>query len=235
MKRITKDKNGGKTMKKLVAIIILLVFILVGIIVYKKMAIATQEIKIGEIEQIENYLNQIYMWKEITNEALPSFEDINQADEIWVWEAVKKNLEEYELTSEMIETKAKEIFGEKFTKKFPQEGTLYLVPDEENQFYYATGTDLDQQEDLFLLNKIEKTKTGYEVEIVEYLEDYSQIEEQELIIIRDIEGEEVGRVSQKEEEKTKQLAKDNSDKLSKKRIILQEEKGRLVVEKVEKE
>ena len=184
MKRITKDKNGGKTMKKLIAIIILLVIILVGIAVYKKVAIATQEIKIEEIERIENYLNQIYMWKEITNEALPSFETINQADEIWVWEVVKKNLEEYELTSERIEEKAKEIFGGKFIKKFPQEGTLYIVPDEENQFYYAIGTDLDQQEDLFLLNKIEKTKTGYEVEIVEYLEDYSQIEEQELIIIR---------------------------------------------------
>ncbi len=235
MKRITKDKNGGKTMKKLIAIIILLVIILVGIAVYKKVAIATQEIKIEEIERIENYLNQIYMWKEITNEALPSFETINQADEIWVWEVVKKNLEEYELTSERIEEKAKEIFGGKFIKKFPQEGTLYIVPDEENQFYYAIGTDLDQQEDLFLLNKIEKTKTGYEVEIVEYLEDYSQIEEQELIIIRNIEGEEVGRVSSQEEEKTKQLAKDNRDKLSKKRIILQEEKGRLVVEKVEKE
>ena len=120
MKRITKDKNGGKTMKKLIAIIILLVIILVGIAVYKKVAIATQEIKIEEIERIENYLNQIYMWKEITNEALPSFETINQADEIWVWEVVKKNLEEYELTSERIEEKAKEIIGGKFIKKFPQ-------------------------------------------------------------------------------------------------------------------
>ena len=42
-------------------------------------------------------------------------------------------------------------------------------------------------------------------------------------------------VSSLEEEKTKQLDKYNRDKLSKKRIILQEEKGRLVVEKVEKE
>lgn len=222
-------------MKKLIAIIIVLIIILVGIVAYKKVAIATQEIKIEEVEKIESYLGQIYMWQEITKEALPAFEDINQADETWLWEVVKKNVEEYELTSEKIETKAKEIFGEKFTKKFPKEGTMYLVPDEENQIYYATGTGLDQEEDLFLLNKIEKTKTGYEVEIVEYLEDYSQIEEQGLIIVRDIEGKEIGRVSSSEEEKTKQLAKDNSDKLSKKRVILQEDKGKLVVEKVEKE
>lgn len=222
-------------MKKLIAIIIVLVIILVGIVAYKKVAIATQEIKIEEVEKIESYLGQIYMWQEITKEALPAFEDINQADETWLWEVVKKNVEEYELTSEKIETKAKEIFGEKFTKKFPKEGTTYLVPDEENQIYYATGTGLDQEEDLFLLNKIEKTKTGYEVEIVEYLEDYSQIEEQGLIIVRDIEGKEIGRVSSSEEEKTKQLAKDNSEQLSKKRVILQEEKGKLVVEKVEKE
>ena len=72
-------------------------------------------------------------------------------------------------------------------------------------------------------------------EIVEYLEDYSQIDEQGIIVIRNIEGKEIGRVDYQEEEKTKQLAKDNSDKLSKKRITLQEEKGKLVVEKVEKE
>lgn len=222
-------------MKKLIAIIIVLVIILVGFIAYKKFTISSQEIKIEEVEKIESYLQQIYMWQEITNEALPAFEDINQADEMWLWEVVKKNLEEYELTSEMIETKAKEIFGEKFAKKFPKEGTMYLVPDEENQVYYATGTGLDEEEDLFLLNKIEKTKTGYEVEIVEYLEDYSQIDEQGIIVIRNIEGKEIGRVDYQEEEKTKQLAKDNSDKLSKKRITLQEEKGKLVVEKVEKE
>ena len=99
-------------MKKLIAIIIVLVIILVGFIAYKKFAISSQEIKIEEVEKIESYLQQIYMWQEITNEALPAFEDINQADEMWLWEVVKKNLEEYELTSEMIE-KSKRDFWRK--------------------------------------------------------------------------------------------------------------------------
>ena len=30
------------------------------------------------------------MWKEITKEALPTFENINNANELWVWEVIKK-------------------------------------------------------------------------------------------------------------------------------------------------
>ena len=36
------------------------------------------------------------MWKEVTEEALPTFKEINQAPEKWIWEAVKKNIEKYE-------------------------------------------------------------------------------------------------------------------------------------------
>lgn len=223
-------------MKKLIAIIIVLVIIFVGIVVYQNIAIHSKEIKIEEIERIESYIQQIYMWKEITNEALPFFEDINQADEIWIWEVVKKNLEEYELTSEMLEAKAKEIFGEKFNKEFPKEGTTYLLLDEEKQLYYATGTELDQQEDMFLLNKIEKTKTGYIVEIIEYLEDYSQVgTEQDSIIIRNIEEKEIERVNSKEEEKIKELVKINKNQLSKKKLVLKVENEKLKVEKVYRE
>lgn len=222
-------------MKKLIAIIIILLVVLIGIFAYQKMAIHTNEIKIEEIEKIETYISQIYMWKEITKEALPYFENINQADELWIWEVVKRNLEEYEITKETIEKKAKEIFGEKFNKPFPEQGTESLIADEQRGIYYATGTDLDEQEDMFLLNKIEKTKTGYEVEIIEYLEDYSLEEtEQDIIVVRNIEEKEIGRTSSKEEEKIKELVKENSNQLSKKKIILKAENEKLEIEKVER-
>ena len=38
--------------------------------------------------------------------------------------------------------------------------------------YVTTGIGLDTQDDLFYIKQINKTKDGYEVEIVEYLEDY---------------------------------------------------------------
>ena len=207
---------------------------------YKNLAIkANNNISIQEIERIETYITKIYMWKEITGEALPYFEDINQANEVWIWEAVKKNLEEYELTYEQIEEEANELFGPDLTKKFPKEGSEYLKYDEQTDKYHAVGRGLDEEEDSFLLNKIEKTKDGYEVEIVEYLEDYSNLlygEEQEStesksdensqnktndeIIIRNFNEEEIGRIKSSEEESAKEIVKSNIDKFTKKKLII---------------
>ncbi len=219
-------------MKKLIAIIIILILIFVGMIVYKNVTISSNNnISVEEINQIETYLVKIYMWKEITNEALPCFDDINQADETWLWEAIKKNLEDYEFSYEQINSKKQELFGEKLTKEFPKEGTDYLTYNEETDKYYATSVGLDQQEDEFLLNNIEKTDTGYEVEIVEYLEDYSQTEN-DTITIRNISEEEIGKVSSLEEESVKELIKSNLDKFTKKKVKLRKENEQLYIESV---
>lgn len=50
--------------------------------------------------------------------------------------------------------------------------------DEQNNLYYAEEISLDQQEDSFYINKIQKQENGYEVEIIEYIEDYTQELEQ---------------------------------------------------------
>ena len=176
-------------MKKLIVIMVILAIIFVGMIVYKNIAIKSNHVSIQEIEKIENYINQIYMWKEVTGEAMPTFEDINQANERWIWEAVKKNIEEDKPSYEQIQEKAKELFGQAFTKEFPKEGTDYLTYNEQTNQYEAIAVELDQQGDLFLLNTIKKTKTGYEVELVEYLEDYSPMlkeEAEDFIVIRNL-------------------------------------------------
>lgn len=222
-------------MKKLIVIIIILAIIFIGMIVYKNVAINTSNnISIQEISQIETYITKIYMWKEITKQALPNFEDINQAEDIWLWEAVKKNLEDYEFSYEQIQEKAKELFGEKLIKEFPKEGTEYIIYDEKSDKYYAIGMGLDQLEDSFLLNEIQKTQDGYEVEIVEYLEDYSQSlnEEEDFIVIRNIKEEEIGRVNSTGEEQVKEIVKNNLDKLSRKKIVLKLENEKLYVERV---
>ncbi len=219
-------------MKKMFIIIAILATIFVGMIIYKKTAVGAKDnINIQEIEKIEEYISKIYMWQEVTNEALPVFEDINQAPEIWVWEVINQNLENYEITYEEIEQTAKNIFGQEFTKTFPKDGSETIKYNEETQMYYTTGMGLDEDSDTFLLNDIKKTKEGYEVEIVEYLENYS---EEQSVIIKNLDNEEIGRVGINDSEtKMQEIVKANIDRFSKKKIYLKSEKDTLIVQKVE--
>lgn len=232
-------------MRKMIVTIIILLIIFVGMIIYRNMAISSSnQVSVQEIEQIETYITKIYMWREVTSEALPTFENINEASEMWTWEAVKKNLEDYELSYDQIQEKAKELFGTDFTKEFPREGTENFTYDAETDKYYATGMGLDQEEDCFLLNQINKTDTGYEVEIVEYLEDYSQenIENTEntsmenfQIIIRNLNDEEIGKVEENQESSSQDIVKNNLDKFTKKIVTLKKEGDNIYVQKVSNE
>ena len=220
-------------MKKMIVTIIILLIIFVGMIIYRNMAISSSnQVSVQEIEQIETYITKIYMWREVTSEALPTFENINEANEMWTWEAVKKNLEDYELSYDQIQEKAKELFGTDFTKEFPKEGTENFTYDEPTGKYYATGMGLDQEEDCFLLNQINPTDTGYEVEIVEYLEDYSQ---ESQIIIKNLKDEEIGKVEENQESSSQDIVKNNLDKFTKKIVTLKKEGDNIYVQRVSNE
>lgn len=220
-------------MKKMIITIIALAMIFLGMIIYKNTAVGSKDnINVQEIENIENYISKIYMWKEITNEALPVFEDVNFADDLWVWEVVKKNLEKYEVTDEEIQTIATEIFGKEFNKQFPKEGNQSFEYDEISEKYLATETILDEKEDTFLLNNIKKTKEGYSIEIVEYLEDYSN---ENKVVVRNLQEEEIGQVGINDSEtKIQEIVKNNIDRFNKKMIYLKSENDSLIVQKIEK-
>ena len=215
-------------MKKLVVIILILLIIFIGMYVYRQNKIhvnRNSETTIDEVNKIETYLQKIYMWKEITGEALPTFDNINNAPEVWLWEVVKKNLEEYELSYEQIQEKAKELFGEELQKDFPKEGYQYMEYNEDTDTYYAIGSGLDNQEDVFLLQDIQKQEDGYIVEIIEYLEDYSEgyetTETEYNIQIKNIKDEKIGTVKSTESETNiQQFVKENVDKLTKKEVHL---------------
>lgn len=219
-------------MKKMFIIIAILATIFVGMIIYKKTAVGTKDnINIQEIEKIEEYISKIYMWKEVTNEALPTFEDINQAPDIWLWEVINQNLENYEITYDEIEQALREIFGQEFTKAFPKEGSETIIYNEETKMYYTTGMGLDEDSDTFLLSDIKKTKEGYIVEIVEYLENYS---EEQSVIIKNLDNEEIGRVGINDSEtKMQEIVKNNIDRFTKKKIYLRNKEEKLTVQKVE--
>ena len=226
-------------MKKLLAIICVLLVIFIGMFIYKT-NINKENVTASEVQNIEDYISKIYMWKEITEEALPKFDNINNAPDLWVWEVVKKDLEDYELSYDEIQEKAKEIFGENFNKQFPKEGSEYIKYDENLEKYVTTGIGLDTQDDLFYIKQINKTKDGYEVEIVEYLEDYENSmgieDENEVydIYIKNLNQETVATIKSNESEtRTIEVVKGNIDKFTTKTVkLVKNSEGKVFVESV---
>ncbi len=226
-------------MKKLLAIICILLIIFVGMYIYKS-NIKQNDVSVSEVQNIEEYISEIYMWREVTDEALPKFKNINDAPDIWTWEVVKKNLENYELTYEEIQEKAIEIFGDNFKKQFPKEGYEYIYYDEDYGKYITAGVGLDTQDDCFLIKEINKKDNKYEVEIVEYLEDYenSMLVEEESqiydIYITNLNQETIATIKSDESEtKAIEVVKDNIDKFTTKKVTLVENSGKMYVESVE--
>lgn len=226
-------------MKKLVAIICILLVIFVGMYVNRSKS-NQNLITATEVEKVEEYISKIYMWKEITGDALPKFDNINDAPDVWTWEVVKKNLENYDLTKDEIQNKATELFGNQFKKQFPQEGTEYMQYDEKLGKYISTGIELDTLDDCFYIKNIRKTKDGYEVEIAEYLEDYVNSlgveDENEIyeIYIKNLNEETIANVKNTEgETKTIDVVKENLDKFTTKTVNLKKNSnGNIYVESV---
>ena len=226
-------------MKKLLAIICVLLVIFVGMYLYKT-NINQRNVTVSEVQNIEEYISKIYMWKEVTTEALPKFDNINDAPDLWIWEVVKKNLEEYELNYDQIQDKAIGIFGNKFTKQFPKEGSEYIYYDENYGKYLTTGIGLDTQDDRFYIKKINKTKNSYEVEIVEYLEDYENAigieDENEVydIYIRNLNQEIVATIKSNESEtRAIESVKENIEKFTTKTVkLVKGSEGKIFVESV---
>lgn len=222
-------------MRKMIIIIIILAIIFVGMLINNNIASDNQNnITINEVNQIEEYIKKIYMWKEVTNEALPKFDNINLANELWIWEVVKKNLEDFELEYNQIQDEAINIFGTELELKFPKEGNLSFEFNERINKYQATQTNLDNQDDTFLLNNISKIENGYEVEIIEYIRDYSEVEQNEnIILIKNLSNEEIGRVMQNSsEQEIQEIVKRNKEKFSIKKLELEKNNNKIYVKRI---
>lgn len=227
-------------MKKLVAIICVLLVIFIGMYINKTKS-SQKIVTASEVEKVEEYISKIYMWKEVTEEALPEFNNINEAPDLWTWEVVKKNLEDYELTYEEIQQKATELFGKQFTKQFPKEGTEYIQYDEQTDKYITSGIGLDSLDDCFLIKNINKNKNEYDVEIVEYLEDYSNSvgveDEDEVydIYIKNLNQDTIATIKNNEgETKAIETVKENIDKFTTKTIkLMKDTDGNIYVKQVE--
>lgn len=226
-------------MKKLLIIICVLLIVFVGMFIYKN-NVKQNTVTVSEVEQIGEYVSKIYMWQEITEEALPKFDNINNAPDLWIWEVVKKNLENYELSYEEIQEKAIQIFGDGLKKQFPKEGTEYIQYNKDINRYTTTGIGLDTLDDVFFIKNISKSKNKYEVEVVEYLEDYKDAMETEEengvynIYIKNLNEDIIATIKSSEEEtRAIEVVKQNIDKFSSKKIILKKiSSGNIYVESV---
>lgn len=222
-------------MKKMIITIIILLIIFIGMLINRNIA-QSNEIKIDEIDKIENYIEKIYGWSEVTKEALPEFDNINNADETWIWGIVRKNIETEELIYEQIDEKAKELFGQELNKSFPKEGNVFLKYDNELQGYSLAEITLDAIDDEFFINKIEKNKNGYTAEIIEYLVDYTDSDNGN-IYLKNLKGETIEKISNEDtKQEITQKVKNNIDKFTKKKVNLKKENDvKVIIEKVEKE
>ncbi len=226
-------------MKKLLAIICILLVIFIGMYINKKKSTQNM-VTATEVENVQEYISKIYMWKEVTEEALPKFDNINDAPDVWTWEVVKKNLDNYEATYEEIEQKAIQLFGKQFTKQFPEEGTEYIQYNDELGKYLTSGIGLDALDDCFLIKNIKKTKSGYEVEIVEYLEDYENSfgveDESEIyeIYIKNLNQDTIATMKNNEaENKSVEIVKENLEKFTTKTVnLVKDSDGNIYVQSV---
>ena len=226
-------------MKKVLAIICILLVIFIGMYINKNKSTQNM-VTATEVENVQEYISKIYMWKEVTEEALPKFDNINDAPDVWTWEVVKKNLDNYEATYEEIEQKAIQLFGKQFTKQFPEEGTEYIQYNDELGKYLTSGIGLDALDDCFLIKNIKKTKSGYEVEIVEYLEDYENSfgveDESEIyeIYIKNLNQDTIATMKNNEaENKSVEIVKENLDKFTTKTVnLVKDSDGNIYVQSV---
>lgn len=226
-------------MKKLLVIICILLVIFIGMYVYKK-NINQNNVTASDVQKVQDYISKIYMWQEVTEEALPKFDNINDVPDLWTWEVVKKNLDDYELEYDEIQQKAIELFGKDFKKQFPKEGTEYIQYDKELQKYIATGIGLDTLEDTFLIKNINKTKNGYDVEIIEYLEDYENavgLEDENStydVYIKNLNKDIIAIVKSDDSETNAiEVVKENIEKFTTKTVkLVKDSEGKIFVESV---
>ena len=222
-------------MKKMIVTIIILLIIFISMVVYKN-SLAKAVVTVDEINKIEEYMDKIYSYKEITGVALPEFDGLQNADEKWVWGIVRKNIDDYEIDDTKAQDTINELFGSNLNKEFPKEGTEYITYNEEKQKYITKELQIDAIKDSFYVQKIEKQDNEYKVHIVEYLVDRTD-ESGNKAIIKNLSNETVKELNQKQatEENITNAVKENIGKFSKKKVTLEKQEENIVVKKVEKE
>lgn len=200
-------------------------------------------------EDIEKYLGKIYF---ILEDVIPSFTDINEANEKWIWKCAYCNLVRNEkdtgdkVTKEQVEDSAKEIFGKDFIKQFPKEGLeFWLEPDGNKYFVAAAGIEPDYFYE-YIINSIAYKDNQVLLELIEYKTSDIWHNQTELKVLNIATNEEIKKYDLIEydnndyllemQENVKEFIKNNKEKFSMAKITLQidEEFNQLYVVSVQR-
>lgn len=185
-----------------------------------------EEVSSLEKATLEGYVEKIYKYGEIVN--IPTFENINNADEEWLWVIAFKECENTEMvTKSELVAKAKELFGTSFNKQ-PKEDSVFGADwNEEMQYYEGKAHGLmAEDETRYIVKSVEKDQNRFKVEIVEYVLNVSEI----------IKGEENAKVQIKNgdtvvatvsENEDKEYVKENSEMFTSRILEIEETNGKL--------
>ena len=171
-------------MKKFLKLLIILILItLIAFGLYKFFTAKNIKKPENTYLDLKKYIKDIYG----TTFLIPEFDDINDADEEWLWENVnqyvwnhndeyqEKNEQEYGYTYEEISKIVKILYGDNLTKKFP-EGAVSMRYNSYRNLYGPTSFSVKNHFD-YKIDSIKSNGNTYTISLYDYtILDYSSFE-----------------------------------------------------------
>ena len=152
--------------KSLVLISVLIIILLVAFAV---LITNNNDITQSEKEEIENYIKMIYGFY---GETLPEFEDVNDANEDWMWMVTLYYLQETNesgmYTSEEVKEAGKILYGDNFNKEISKDSSKFVLYFEDTHRYRLVGMSFEEYFG-FVTKNVTKKGNKYIVDIVEYI------------------------------------------------------------------
>ncbi|MBR1539961.1 MAG: hypothetical protein IJ629_02100 [Clostridia bacterium] len=152
---------------------IIIILIIIAFFMYQ-LAFAKPKQKQEDYSNLKKYIRDIYG----TTFLIPEFDDINQADEDWLWENInqyvwnhddeyhEKNEQPYGYTYDDVSKIAKNLYGDDLRKKFPK-GAIAMRYDSYRDFYGPTAFGISNYYD-YKIDTIQKDGNIYTVSLYDY-------------------------------------------------------------------
>lgn len=190
-----------------------------------------EQITAIEKNAIKEYVAKIYKYGTIGT--IPNFSDINEADEEWLWYVAFRECGAEQIYKPEIILVAKELFGKQFGKE-PGNNILGAYWDEEGQYYTSKAHGLMvEEEPHYIIYNVVKNDNKYNVEIVEYLLDMSEVikgEKENITIGIKNKDKELKRVLASNDDdyiEIEKYVKENASKFSSRILEIEEVNGKL--------
>lgn len=133
--------------------------------VYKVEKDNNEEYSINDVIQINNYLKKIYSYYENT---IPEFDDINLADENWLWSVSYFYKEYNDIPYNIVSENADDLFGMYLNKKLPKSNINVASYDSNADTFSTFGRGGPVIWPMYAITEINKKSLEYEVKIIEY-------------------------------------------------------------------